>query len=43
MHAGRPYCLVLDFVELGRLSPRDALEIARQLASALDHAHGFRV
>ena len=50
---GRPYCLVLDFVDgpnlaeylkgRGPLPPQDALEIARQLASALEHAHGFRV
>jgi tRNA A-37 threonylcarbamoyl transferase component Bud32 len=50
---GRPYCLVLDFVDgpnlgeylkqHGPLAPQDALEIARELASALEHAHGFRV
>ena len=50
---GRPYCLVLDFVDgpnlgeylkqHGPLAPQDALEVARELASALEHAHGFRV
>lgn len=50
---GRPYCLVLDLVDgpnlsehlksRGPLSLVDALEVARQLASALEHAHGFRV
>ena len=51
--SGRPYCLVLDFVDgpnlteylqqHGALAPRDALEVGRQLASALEHAHAFRV